>query len=854
MSTPRPKPRFTKSTVIIYVIIALLIAVLCSLLGCAMDFSVKPDGKIDLSKLSTGFKLATNNVGYILHHITDKDSNVCKITILGLMCTAIFILYKISETPKRLHRRGQEHGSAKFGDNKEMESLAEKEKQPEFHPILRDGNRVFDDKGDFVGVTIDNNIIIADKFKLSLNTWQHNLNLNMFIIGDAGSGKTRYVAKPNIMQLNTSYVITDPKGEILADTGKMLLEAGYKVRVFNTIQMKHSNNYNPFHYVYDPEGKPSTQDIVKMVDVLFSATKVDGEKEDFWSQKGKSLLQAIIFLLFEESEYNAEKDNEGNIIESTRDTTNLNFYAVTEKMRKLIYPPKGKADGFTMSRNNGESDEEYEERRNKAFLCPLDKDFIELEKRKPDCLALRMYKEVRNAPEETGQSFLSSANVKTFMYNLEEVKNLSCCDNIHLETIGDEKTALFIIVPATDKTFNFLVSMLYTQMFDVLSNRANFKYVDKGRKLPFHVRCIMDEFCNISQIPNFESIIAVVRSMNISLNVIVQTLSLFKSKYEKTWEGIIGCCSTLLFIGGNEETTKKYISENLGKETIDVKGSNRTKGRQSSTSENNSILGRELLLPDEVGKIPIDECLVIMRSHNPFQCKKYKLENHPNYAFLADAAQTEAERKERTFKITSIHAVSVNEQSNIATSSNVQSTGENEKIVDICNNEIKDVVTSSNDDSPEFTAIHETVLIDINNPISPYIDTLALFESQKIRIYGDEVLTDNEVEYDKVNLNIERFDLGEPIMRKEEYENEDQEQITPDVINPDGSIEVATSSNDDTTDRQYDFEVLDEVASSIEDLTSDDINKAIIKTSENHAVSDDVIQDDYDFDVEFRDF
>ena len=623
MSAPRPKPSITRTTIIIYVIIALLMAVLCSLLGCAMDFSIDVNGKLDYTKMGIGFKMATNNIPYILHHITDKDSNVCKMTLFGPVCMAVFILCKYAQPPKRLHRKGQEYGSAKWGDDKEMKSLAEEEKKPEFHPILRDGKRVFDEKGSFVGVTIDNNIIIADQFYLSLNTWQHNLNLNMFIIGDSGSGKTRYVAKPNICQLNTSYVITDPKGEILADTGKMLIEAGYKVRVFNTIQMKHSNNYNPFHYVYDPEGKPSTQEIVKMVDVLFSATKVDGEKEDFWSQKGKTMLEAIIFLLFEESEYNAEKDKEGNIIESTRDTKNLNFFAVTEKMRKLIYPPKGKPDGYTITKNEGETDEEFVERRNKAFLCPLDKDFIELEKRKPNSLALRLYKEVRNAPEETGQSFLSSANVKTFMFNLEEVQNISCCDNIHLESIGDEKTALFIIVPATDKTFNFMVSMLYTQMFDVLSNRANFKYANKGKKLPVHVRCIMDEFCNISQIPEFESKIAFVRSANISLNVIVQTLSLFKSKYEKTWEGIIGCCSTILFIGGNEETTTKYISENLGKETIDIKSSNRTKGRQSSTSENNQILGRDLLQPNEVAGIAIDECIVKIRSHNPFYCKKY---------------------------------------------------------------------------------------------------------------------------------------------------------------------------------------------------------------------------------------
>ena len=845
MSAPRPKPRFTRTDIIVYSIIALLTAVLSAILGCAMDFSRKADGKLDYKLISKGMNLAFKNVPYIMKHIADKNSYVCKMLLLGIMCVGLFILYKFSMTPKRYHRRGEEYGSAKWGDDKEKKSLAEQEKQPVFKPALRDGKRVFDEKGEFVGFTIDNNIIIADDLKLSLNTWQHNLNLNMFIIGDSGSGKTRYVAKPNICQLNTSYVVTDPKGEILADTGKMLIEAGYKVRVFNTIQMKHSNNYNPFHYVYDPEGHLSTQDIVKMIDVLFSATKVDGEKEDFWSQKGKSLLQAIIFLLFEESEYNADFDENGNIIESTRDTSNLNFFAVTEKMRRLQYPTKGRKDGYMLPRNEGESFDEYYERRNEAFLCPLDRDFIELEKRKPDCLALRMYKEVRNAPEETGQSFLSSANVKTFMYNLEEVYNLSCCDNIHLETIGDEKTALFIIVPATDKTFNFMVSMLYTQMFDVLSNRANFKYADKGKKLPVHVRCIMDEFCNISQIPDFEGKIAFVRSANISMNVIVQTLSLFKSKYEKTWEGIIGCCSTILFIGGNEETTSKYISENLGKETIDVKSANRTKGRQSSTSENNQIIGRELMQPNEVAGIAIDECIVKMRSHNPFLCKKCQLDKHPNYAFLADAAKTDAERQERSFQVSSIHAVSVNELKRANASINEEvATDSNE------NNNVVD--TSVN--VPEYSSISETVLIDKNSSLPTEADILSLFENTSIKVYGDELLSEESVEYGQVTFEFESFDLGEPIKGKEEINNGDQEQIAPDIINPDGSIDEAVDININEPEADYqEYDVPEETTSTIEDLSSDEINEVVINTSESHVMSDDVI-DDYDMDDQFRDF
>ena len=331
-----------------------------------------------------------------------------------------------------------------------------------------------------------------------------------------------------------------------------------------------------------------------------------------------------------------ELDENGKIIPETRDLTHLNFFSATEKMRKLQYPPSGSKipDGYFLQRNPDESEESYQARRAKAFLCPLDKDFIELERRKPDSIAVRLYKEVRNAPEETGQSFLSSANVKTFIFNLTNLSNLTCCDNIHLETIGDKKTALFIIISATDPTFRFLAAMLYSQLFDVLSNRANFLY---GGRLPVHVRCIMDEFANCGEIPNFNGIISFVRGMNMSLNVIIQNMSQLKSRYEKTWEEIPGNCDSILFLGGKEESTLKSISEQLGKETIDVRGQNRTRGKSPSTSENNSILGRELLQINEVGNIPTTACILMMRGHNPFYCLKYVPEEHPNYRFTGDA-------------------------------------------------------------------------------------------------------------------------------------------------------------------------------------------------------------------------
>lgn len=663
-------------TYMIYAVFGILIVCFSSVLGAALDLCVRKNGEVDMSRLESSMNKVSADKSLIFHSLT-TGGYALKMLFFAVTIYGLFVLYKATETKKRLHRKGVEHGSAKWGDNAEIKALADKAK-PELFPIRdSDGNRVFDENGNFVGVMIDNNIIFSKEVKLSLNSKQHFLNHNSLIIGGSGAGKTRYFALPNIMQLNTSYVITDPKGEILQSTGKMLEQAGYRVVVFNTIEMEHSSNYNPFHYVYDHNGKFSEDNVLKMVEALFTSTKGDGEKEDFWSQKGKSMLEAIVFLLFAESEYNAEKDENGEIIESTRDQTHLNFFSVTEKMRRLQYPPKGsqKPDGFFMERLEDESDDEYYQRRTQGFLCPLDKDFIELERRKGDCLAVRLYKEVRNAPEETGQSFLSSANVKTFVYNLENLKNLTCTDTIQLEKLGDEKTALFILISATDGTYNFLAAMMYKQLFDTLSNRANFKY---GGELPIKVRCIMDEFSNIGAIPDFEKVIAFVRSMGMSLNVIVQNISQLKSKYEKTWEVIVGNCDTTVFLGGKEETTAKSISEQLGKETIDIKSSNRTKGRQSSTAENNSIVGRELLQINEISTIPIDHCVVMIRSHNPFYCHKYPLEDHPNYKFLGNF------NDRNKYDISKLHSIKVADlMKNTESSENAKKKLDSKFIIDL---------------------------------------------------------------------------------------------------------------------------------------------------------------------------
>ena len=799
---------------------ALFVIIACWICGAAMDYSIGADGKVDTDLLSSGFAKVTSNTDLLMASLKNKNGYAPKMLFLGVCGVGIFALYKYSQEKKRLHRRGVEHGSAKWGDAAEMKSLADKKEKPRLQPILTsDGKRVFDEKGDFVGVIIDNNILLTEEVYLSLNARQHLLNLNVLIIGGSGSGKTRFFAKPNIMQLNTSYVVTDPKGEILQSTGKMLKEAGYEVRVLNLIQMEHSNNYNPFHYVYNHNGNLSQDNIKKMINVLFKSTKGDGEKEDFWSQKGQSLLEAITFLLFEESEYNAEFDEDGRIIPETRDFSHLNFFSVTEKMRQLQYPPSGgkKPDGFFMEREPEESEEAFAERRSKAFLCPLDKNFLELERRKGDTLAGRLYKEVRNAPEETGQSFLSSANVKTFMFNMDNMMNLTCCDNIELEKLGDRKTALFLIIPATDSTYNFVVAMLYTQMFDVLANRANFKY---GGMLPVHVRCIMDEFANIGQIPDFDKVIAYVRSMGISLNVIVQNLAQLKAKYEKTWEVITGNCDSLLFLGGKEESTLKYISESLGKETIDITGHNRTKGgKQSSTSENNSIIGRELMQQNELSTMPISDCVLMIRSHNPFYCTKYPIEQHPNYRFLEDYDKANA------FDVQTIHAVSLKEFEEqchsaekeiveVDTNSNIPEADTKEKIQTVF----------QRDDSAAVVTATEIEL-------ETYEDA-ALYADIEIAAVPEEY-TDDSPKYGEVSA-WDSFDLGEPTKPREELKEDEETDITSAVETETDSVQYADPEED---------------VQPVEDLAEETVQESVMEMTEffADAIADELLQDEDDY-------
>lgn len=422
MGKPARPKKLTRTDLLIYSVFAVLYTALCAFIGTALDCVADADGQLDLMRLSEGMNRVITHPELIPLALSVRDSYVVKTVILGVVGAVLYVLYKYSEGRKRLHRQGVEHGSAKWADLKEMKSLADQKHRKERIPMRSEnGQYLFDRRGHFDCAVADGNILLTQEVLLALDAHQHLLNLNVLVIGGSGAGKTRFYVKTNIMQLNTSFVITDPKGEILQATGKMLAAAGYEVRVLNLIEMQHSHNYNPFHYVYDKDGNLSADYIKKMINVLYESTKGEGEKNDFWAQKGQTLLEAITFLLFEESEYHAEFDENGRIIESTRDGTHLNFYSVTEKMHRLQYPPHGsqQPDGFFLEQSEYEDEAAFRARQDAAFLCPLDKDFLELKRRKPDSLAYRLYCEVRNAPEETGQSFLSSANVKTFMFNIK---------------------------------------------------------------------------------------------------------------------------------------------------------------------------------------------------------------------------------------------------------------------------------------------------------------------------------------------------------------------------------------------------------------------------------------------------
>ncbi|MGN0710257.1 MAG: VirD4-like conjugal transfer protein, CD1115 family [Anaerovoracaceae bacterium] len=435
-------------------------------------------------------------------------------------------------------------------------------------------------------------MILSKDVVLSMNTRKTMRNNNILVIGGSGTGKSRFMIKPNMLQANSSFVITDPSGELLESMGGFLKEKGYEVRVFNLSQMEHSNCYNPFHYIRNQEG------VLSMINALIKNTTPKGSStnDPFWEKSETALLQAICFFLI--AECNPDEQN---------------FSSVMKLLRCV---------------DAGEGSENRE--------SVLDVLMDELREKDPEHIALRAYAVFKSAGGgKTAQSILISCQTRLQMFNLQAISNLTNTDNIDLKSVGDKPTALFCVTKVEDTTFNFLVALLYTQLFETLYDHA--KTDCPGLRLPIHVRFLLDEFANIGTIPEFNEKLATMRKHEISCTIVIQALSQLKTMYKDDWEVIVGNCDTLLFLGGSDATTLDYISKKLGKETIRAKNTSRSFGRQGSSSTSFNTTGRELMQPDEISSMDNMNCIVFIRGEAPFYSVKYDYPKHPNYNMTGDA-------------------------------------------------------------------------------------------------------------------------------------------------------------------------------------------------------------------------
>lgn len=486
---------------------------------------------------------------------------------MGVALLAIFI--KASESKK--FRKGEEHGSAQWGTKKDI--------------------------APFLPTKPKNKVLLSDTEALMINEKpehpKNQRNLNVLLVGGTGSGKTRFFVKPNLLQMNSSYIVTDSKGSIMPETAQMFQDNGYKIKIFNLIDMNESMRYNPFEYI------ETESDILKFVDVLIANTTNDHKTggDPFWEDSERLLLTAYIAYMFEHKETLEDYNFKG--------------------LLKMINDSQIKVGEDGNSIDN-----------------EIDKKFKVLEKDRPDSLAVSQYRKYKTAPPKTAGSILISVATRLQPFDLEEVKDLTARDELKLNEIGNEKTILYIILPDSNTTFNFLAGMMYSQLFDVLMYEAD---SNPSHKLDIPIQMYLDEFANIGTIPNFEKIIATIRSRGISAVIILQSLAQLKSKYKDNADTIIGNCDTKVFLGGNETTTLKEISQQLGKETIDDYNTSTTKSDKDSYGQNYSKLGRDLMAPDELAVMDNSKCIVSIRGLRPFKSNKIDLESHPNYPYISDS-------------------------------------------------------------------------------------------------------------------------------------------------------------------------------------------------------------------------
>ena len=492
---------------------------------------------------------------------------------IGLLLGACFRLFIfIKESEKKKYRKGREYGSARWGTPEDI--------KPFIDPVFA------------------NNVILTQTERLTMSSRPKNpayaRNKNVLIIGGSGSGKTRFFVKPNLMQCVSdkypcSFVVTDPKGSILVECGSLLQRSDYRIKVLNTINFKKSMNYNPLAYIH------SEKDILKLVNCLILNTKGEGKSNDpFWEKAETLLYTALIGYLY------------GVVPEEDR-----NFAMLVSMINAMEVR---------------EDDED--------FKNPVDLMFEALEEREPEHFAVRQYKKYKLAAGKTAKSILISCAARLAPFDIAELRELTAYDELELDTLGDQKSALFIIISDTDDTFNFLVSLCYTQLFNLLCEKADDVY---GGRLPVHVRCLIDECANIGQIPRLEKLMATIRSREISACLVLQTQSQLKAQYKDSADTICGNCDSVIFLGGKEKTTLKELSEALGRETIDTLNTGESRGRETSRSTNFQKLGKELMSVDELAVMDGRKCILQLRGVRPFLSDKYDITQHPNYKYLSDA-------------------------------------------------------------------------------------------------------------------------------------------------------------------------------------------------------------------------
>ena len=445
----------------------------------------------------------------------------------------------------------------------------------------------------YVDPKFENNVILTQTERLMMSNRPKDpktaRNKNVLVVGGSGSGKTRFFIKPNLMQLHSSYVVTDPKGSIAVECGKLMLRNGYKVKIFNSINFKKSHHYNPFAYIH------SEKDILKLVTTLIANTKGDGKSgDDFWQKAETLLYTALIgYIHYEAPE---EEQNFATLIE------------------------------FINAMEVREDDETFENN--------VDLAFKELASREPNHFAVRQYKKYKLAAGKTAKSINISCGARLAPFDIQELREITMYDELELDTLGDRKTALFLIMSDTDSTFNFLISMIYSQLFNLLCEKADDVY---GGRLPVHVRCLIDECANIGQIPNLEKLMATIRSREISACLVLQAQSQLKALYKDNADTIIGNCDSSIFLGGKEPGTLKELNQALGKETIDTFNTGESRGREVSHSLNYQKLGKDLATIDELAVLDGGKCILQLRGVRPFLSDKYDITKHPNYKYLSDA-------------------------------------------------------------------------------------------------------------------------------------------------------------------------------------------------------------------------